>query len=88
MVKKTDKLKNFEKDFEELERLVDSLDNPGLTLQESLDIFEKAVKLSGICESALEYARQRAQALAEVRGEDATQAEDTKTAYEEGTLGL
>ena len=55
MVKKTDKLKNFEKDFEELERLVDSLDNPGLTLQESLDIFEKAVKLSGTCESALEY---------------------------------
>ena len=54
MVKKTDKLKNFEKDFEELERLVDSLDNPGLTLQESLDIFEKAVKLSGTCESALE----------------------------------
>ena len=84
MVKKTDKLKNFEKDFEELERLVDSLDNPGLTLQESLDIFEKAVKLSSTCESALEYARQRAQALAEVRGEDATQAEDTKTAYEEG----
>ena len=73
MVKKTDKLKNFEKDFEELERLVDSLDNPGLTLQASLDIFEKAVKLSGTCESALEYA---------------TQAEDTKTAYEEGTLGL
>ena len=88
MVKKTDKLKNFEKDFEELEKLVDSLDNPGLTLQESLDIFEKAVKLSGTCERALEYARQRAQALAEERGEDATQAEDTKTAYEEGTLGL
>ena len=82
MVKKTDKLKNFEKDFEELERLVDSLDNPGLTLQESLDIFEKAVKLSGTCES------QRAQALAEVRGEQATQAEDTTGAYEEGTLGL
>ena len=77
MVKKTDKLKNFEKDFEELERLV-----------ESLDIFEKAVQLSGTCESALEYARQRAQALAEVRGEQATQAEDTTGAYEEGTLGL
>ena len=46
------------------------------------------MKLSGTCESALEYARQRAQALAEVRGEQATQAEDTTGAYEEGTLGL
>ena len=87
-MQKTDKLKNFEKEFEEFERLVDSLDNPGLTLQESLDIFAKSVKLYGNCESALEYARQRAQALAEVRGEDATQAEDIKMAYEEGTLGL
>jgi exodeoxyribonuclease VII small subunit len=50
-------------------------------LKESLDLFEKAIKLSQTCDSALEYARQRAQALAEVHG---SAAEDSDGG--EGTL--
>lgn len=77
------KLKNFETNYAKLEEMVQALEAPDLTLQESLDLFEKAIKLSQACESAREYARQRAQALADV------QAEHTLSGTtEEGTLDL
>ena len=50
-----------------MEQLVQELDAPDLTLKQSLDLYEKAIKLSQACEGALEYARQKAQALADVR---------------------
>lgn len=87
MARTTDKLKNFEANYEKLEELVKALDSPDLTLKESLDLYEKAIKLSEACESALEYAKQRAQALAEIH----ERTEDEETAgqqLEEGTLGL
>lgn len=65
MARTTDKLKNFEANYNKLEELVASLEQPDLTLKESLDLFEQAMKASAACESALEYARQRAEALAE-----------------------
>lgn len=64
MARTTDKLRNFEKNYEKLEALVESLDAPDLTLKQSLDLYEKAVKLAGECESALDYARQQAEELA------------------------
>ncbi|MCH4167232.1 MAG: exodeoxyribonuclease VII small subunit [Megasphaera sp.] len=84
MARTTDKLKNFESNYAKLEELVQSLEQPDLTLKESLDLFEKAIKLSQACDSALEYARQRAQALADVqsRSTDSDEAEG----LEEGTL--
>lgn len=81
MARTTDKLKNFETNYAKLEELVQALEQPNLTLKESLDLFEKAIKLSQACDSALEYARQRAQALAEVHG---SAAEDSDGG--EGTL--
>lgn len=90
MLKTTDKLKSFEENYEKLEKLVNSLDDSGLTLKESLDIFEKSVKLARDCESALEYARQRAQALAEIQGAAEKESEEGEAGPvpEEGTLGL
>ena len=90
MVKTTDKLKSFEENYEKLEKLVNSLDDSGLTLKESLDIFEKSVKLARDCESALEDARQRAQALAEIQGAAEKESEEGEAGPvpEEGTLGL
>ena len=90
MVKTTDKLKSFEENYEKLEKLVNSLDDSGLTLKESLDIFEKSVKLARDCESALESARQRAQALAEIQGAAEKESEEGEAGPvpEEGTLGL
>ena len=64
MARTTDKLKSFESNYEKLEQ---QLDAPDLTLKQSLDLYEKAIKLSQSCEGALEYARQKAQALADVR---------------------
>lgn len=80
MVRTTDKLKNFEANYAKLEELVTALEQPDLTLKESLDLFEKAMKASAACDSALEYARQRAQALAE--------AQQVTDKPEEGTLDL
>lgn len=83
MARTTDKLKNFESNYAKLEELVQSLEQPDLTLKESLDLFEKAIKLSQTCDSALEYARQRAQALAEVQGNTDN---DDAGSPEQGTL--
>ena len=67
--------------------LVKALDAPDLTLKESLDLYEKAIKLSEACESALEYAKQRAQALADIH-ERAEEDDSSDQTLEEGTLGL
>lgn len=67
MVRGTDKLKNFEAWYAKLEEFVAAMEQPNLTLKESLDLFEQAMKASAACESALEYARQRAEALAEAQ---------------------
>ena len=70
MTRGNDKLKNFESNYDKLEELVRQLDAPDLTLKESLDLFEKAIKLSQQCEAALDYARQKAQALADICADD------------------
>lgn len=77
------KLKNFEENMAKLEDMVNALEAPDLTLQESLDLYEKAIKLAQSCESALEYARQRAQVLADVQHPG--QGDES---LEEGTLDL
>lgn len=77
------KLKNFESNYATLEKLVQDLESPDLTLAQSLDLFEKAIKVSQSCESALEYAQQRAQVLADMQ-----KGPDTDTLTEEGTLDL
>lgn len=87
MARTTDKLKNFEANYEKLEEVVKALDAPDLTLKESLDLYEKAIKLSEACESALEYAKQRAQALADIH-ERVEEDDSSDQTLEEGTLGL
>jgi exodeoxyribonuclease VII small subunit len=90
MARGTDKLKNFESNYAKLEELVKALEAPDLTLKESLDLFEKAVKVSRECEGALEYARQRAEALAEAQAvqKDGEGEADSGSVTEEGTLNL
>ena len=51
MARTTDKLKSFENNYEKLEQLVQELDAPDLTLKQSLDLYEKAIKLSQSCEA-------------------------------------
>ena len=84
MARTTDKLKSFESNYEKLEQLVQELDAPDLTLKQSLDLYEKAIKLSQSCEGVLAYARQKAQALADVRDDK----DDSGEEPSEGVLDL
>ncbi|EFD94255.1 exodeoxyribonuclease VII small subunit [Megasphaera lornae] len=67
MAKGSEQLKNFEANFSKLETLVNELEATDLTLKESLDIYEKAMKVSNACVQALDYAQQRATELANTR---------------------
>ena len=88
MARTTDKLKSFESNYEKVEELVASLENTDLTLKESLDLFEKAISLSQTCESALTYAKQRAEALADLASPVVSVDEERDESVEEGTLDL
>jgi len=54
---------NFEASLNELEKLVQSLENDNLSLDQSLATFEKGVKLSRTCQNALDQAEQKVSIL-------------------------
>jgi exodeoxyribonuclease VII small subunit len=64
----------FEESLKALEELVDMLENGGLDLDKSLDIYEKAVKLRDHCRNILEKSEKRVQKIMEtsegIRKED------------------
>ncbi len=68
MAKKSASL-DFEKSLTELESLVEKLENSEFTLEESLEAFEKGVKLTRHCQQALSAAEQKVQILMEENGE-------------------
>ena len=61
-------IKDFESALSELEALVGQLEDGSLPLEQSLQLFERGVKLSRYCHSRLEEAEQRLEVLTE-RGE-------------------
>ncbi len=63
MSKKKDKTPTFEDAMKELEGLVDSMEKDTLTLEESLQKFEQGVKLTRICQQALNRAEQEVKVL-------------------------
>ncbi len=66
MSKKTDnKVEDFEKALQELEQLVEQLEKGDLSLDESLQRFERGVGLARTCQEALKAAEQRVQMLSE-----------------------
>ena len=54
---------DFEKSLEELEKLVRALEQGELPLEQSLAAFERGVKLTRECQSALKSAEQRVEQL-------------------------
>jgi len=60
---------NFEEALEELERLVSSMEEGELSLEESMKTFEKGVKLTRECQAALKKAEQKVQILLNENGE-------------------
>lgn len=59
MSKNTD----FEKSLDELEKIVEELQNGDISLDESIKLFERGIKLSNECRKTLESARQKITAL-------------------------
>ena len=55
--------KSFESQLEELEQIVGKLENGDLPLEESLDLFEKGVRLSRECRERLTNAERRIEIL-------------------------
>ena len=60
---------DFETAMKELEKIVDSMDNDQLTLDESLKQFERGVELSRICQNDLKKAEQKVEQLVKKHGE-------------------
>ncbi len=58
---------NFEKSLKELEDIASSLENTQISLDESIALFEKGVKLSKDCTEYLENAKQKIVMLDDVK---------------------
>lgn len=64
---------DFEVSLNELEKLVDALEGGDLTLEQSLQDFERGINLTRACQSALTEAHQKVQILLEKNGQNALQ---------------
>lgn len=60
---------NFEKTLDQLEELVEDMEHGDLSLEESLKSFEKGIKLTRDCQTALNQAEQKVQMLVEENNE-------------------
>ena len=93
----------FEKDLEKLEKIVEDLEEGGLSLDVSLKKFEEGVKLAQRCEKALSSAEKKIEVLSKnAQGEvearpfeaeggesdDEEEEEDEEDSEEEGDDGL
>ena len=58
-------IKDFEAAISELETIVKRLEDGDLTLEKSLELFERGVQLSRFCHSRLEEAERRVEILTE-----------------------
>ncbi len=67
--------KSFEKSLEELETIVGKLENGDLPLEESLELFEKGIKLSRECRDRLTSAERKIQILMKDANGELTAAE-------------
>ncbi len=60
--------RDFEKALERLRVIVSSLEKGDLPLEESLQLFEEGVKLSGYCSERLDKAERRVEILVKGKG--------------------
>ena len=60
---------NFEKSLAELEKLVETMENGEISLEESLKHFENGISLTRACQQALEEAEQKVKILMEKDGQ-------------------
>ncbi len=63
MAENTDEKISFEDALSQLETLVESMEQGDLSLEQSLESYERGVALSRLCESALKAAEQKVEIL-------------------------
>jgi exodeoxyribonuclease VII small subunit len=68
MTKKKTETTGFETSLKELNKIVEQMEQGGLTLEESLTQFEKGIQLTKECQQALKSAEQKIQILVEKNG--------------------
>jgi len=68
MAETKDKLKDFEKSLQHLEKIVGNMESGELGLEESLEQFEKGIKLAKTCQDTLANAELRVEQLIEQNG--------------------
>ena len=68
MSKKKDSVFNFEESLANLESLVSAMEDGELSLEESLQAFEKGIRLTRECQAALQKAEQTVQILIDENG--------------------
>ena len=61
---------DFEKSLKELEDLVEAMESGKLTLEESMEHFERGIRLTRICQQSLAQAEQKVKILMEQSGSD------------------
>lgn len=69
MAKRSTKTPDFESALSELEALVEKMERGDLSLDESLQQFERGVQLTRSCQQALKDAEQKVQVLLEKDGQ-------------------
>ena len=69
MTKKQQTGFDFEQALEDLEALVSSMEEGELSLEDSLQAFEKGIKLTRECQAALKQAEQKVQVLINENGD-------------------
>ena len=69
MTKKKQASFDFENALEELEELVSSMEDGKISLEDSLQAFEKGIKLTRECQAALKKAEQKVQVLINENGD-------------------
>jgi exodeoxyribonuclease VII small subunit len=68
MAESKDKLKDFEKSLQHLEKIVNNMESGELGLEESLEQFEQGIKLAKTCQDTLANAEIRVEQLIEKNG--------------------
>lgn len=69
-------MKSFEEQLTELEKVVEQLERGELSLEESVTLFERGVKLSDACKTQLAAAESRIQVLVNPRERGPVRVED------------
>jgi len=65
---------DFEQSLNELETLVEQMEQGDTSLEQSLELFERGIKLTRSCQESLKKAEQRVQQLVEKNGDSVLEA--------------